>query len=133
MGVHVDYPSYRLGLSQASADWLAGWISATLELDGWELTQGTDTRKARWFAEEPWEENQEADVLSSMKVGGFFPDLRIRAGPDTVKFLVLDGLLEASVKLHEQLARERETRAAGGGNPMAGVRIKKHRKVLSAG
>ena len=31
LGMHVDYPSFRLGLSQARADWLAAWISTTLE------------------------------------------------------------------------------------------------------
>ena len=50
----------------------------------------------------PWEENQEADDLVNMKVDGFSPDMKIRAGPGTVKFLVLDVLMEASPKLHEQ-------------------------------
>ena len=83
----------------------------------------------RW---KPREENQEADDLSNMKVDGFSPDLRIRAGPSTVNFLVLDGLMEASAKLHEQLVQERAARTAGGKGPATSARGRKPRQVLSA-
>ena len=83
----------------------------------------------RW---KPREENQEADDLSNMKVDGFSPDLRIRAGPDRIKFLVLGGLMEASAKLHEQLVQERAARTAGGKGPATSARGRKPRQVLSA-
>ena len=79
----------------------------------------------------PREMDQEADDLSNMKTGDFSPEHRLRAGPDTISFLVLDELMTASSRLYEQIVREKENRAGRRAPPSGAPASKKH-KVLAA-
>ena len=65
-----------------------------------------------------------------MKVNDFAPELRLRAGPDTIGFLVLDDLMAASSRLYGQIVREKEDRAKKRA-ASAYVPKSKRRKVLS--